>query len=208
MEKLLDVDTGGGEFLLSLKHPFENTSAMEGYEPNIDLCKNNLLPLGIDFRPGNICEQFPFEDSMFDIVINRHGDINISEFYRVLKPGGIFITQQVGAENDRELVEALLGKIPLPFPEQYLNIVSKKLRNNGFEILEESEHFGKITFYDVGALVWFAKIIEWEFKDFSVDSCLEQLMKLQDIIEKNGFAEGRTHRFMIVAEKKFQMNKN
>ena len=25
---------------------------------------------------------------------------------------------------------------------------------------------------------------------------------------KNGFAEGRTHRFMIVAEKKFQMNKN
>ena len=28
--KLLDYDTGGGEFLLTLTHPFENTSATEG----------------------------------------------------------------------------------------------------------------------------------------------------------------------------------
>ena len=29
--KLLDFDTGGGEFLLSLKHPYKNTAATEGY---------------------------------------------------------------------------------------------------------------------------------------------------------------------------------
>ena len=34
-DKLLDIDTGGGEFLLSLRHPFENTSATEGYLPNV-----------------------------------------------------------------------------------------------------------------------------------------------------------------------------
>ena len=27
--KILDIDTGGGEFLLSLNHPHENTAAME-----------------------------------------------------------------------------------------------------------------------------------------------------------------------------------
>ena len=27
--KLLDIDTGGGEFLLSLHHPYENTSAAD-----------------------------------------------------------------------------------------------------------------------------------------------------------------------------------
>ena len=27
--KLLDIDTGGGEFLLTLNHPFHNTSATE-----------------------------------------------------------------------------------------------------------------------------------------------------------------------------------
>ena len=29
--KLLDIDTGGGEFLRSLHHPYENTSAAEAY---------------------------------------------------------------------------------------------------------------------------------------------------------------------------------
>ena len=43
------LDTGGGEFLLSLHHPFQNTSATEGYPPNVQLCKETLLPLGIDF---------------------------------------------------------------------------------------------------------------------------------------------------------------
>ncbi len=38
-KKLLDIDTGGGEFLLSLGHPYENTAATENYSPNVQLCK-------------------------------------------------------------------------------------------------------------------------------------------------------------------------
>jgi len=49
--EMLDYDTGGGEFLLSLKHPFYRTAATEGYEPNVVLCRETLVPLGIDFRP-------------------------------------------------------------------------------------------------------------------------------------------------------------
>ena len=41
--KLLDIDTGGGEFLLSLRHPYVKTSATEAYPPNIQLCKETLL---------------------------------------------------------------------------------------------------------------------------------------------------------------------
>ncbi len=48
---LLDCDTGGGEFLLSLRHPAGRTAASEGYPPNARLCGERLLPLGIDFRP-------------------------------------------------------------------------------------------------------------------------------------------------------------
>ena len=107
--KLLDIDTGGGEFLLSLRHPYVKTSATEAYPPNIQLCRETLLPLGIDFRAGDGKDMLPFGDYEFDIVINRHGDFNAKEIHRVLKCGGIFITEQVGAENDRELVELLLG---------------------------------------------------------------------------------------------------
>ena len=200
--KLLDIDTGGGEFLLSLKHPHENTAATEAYPPNVRLCEETLLPLGIDFRPGSANRQLPFEKERFDMVVNRHGDFNAADIHRILKSGGLFITQQVGAENDRALVELLCGHTPLPFPDQHLSIASESFLQAGFEILDGQEFFPGIRFFDVGALVWFARIIEWEFPGFSVENNLEQLFKAQSILERDGCIEGRTHRFLLVARKK------
>ena len=51
--KLLDIDTGGGEFLLSLGHPCHNLAATENYPPNVELCQRKLLPLGIDFMQAD-----------------------------------------------------------------------------------------------------------------------------------------------------------
>ena len=199
--RILDIDTGGGEFLLSLNHPYENTAATEGYPPNVELCKHVLLSLGIDFRPGDGTKELPFENGSFDMVINRHGDFNATEIRRILKSGGLFITQQVGAENDRELVELLCGETELLFPEQYLDITSRKFRDAGFEILDAQECFRPIKFLDVGALVWFTRIIEWEFPDFSVETCVDRLLKAQQILEQNGCIEGKIHRFLLVAQK-------
>ena len=199
--QLLDIDTGGGEFLRSLHHPAAHTAAMENYPPNVDLCRQELLPLGIDFRPGDGKGPLPFENDRFDMVINRHGDFNPAEIYRVLKPGGLFITQQVGADNDRELVKLLCGEQPLPFPEQYLDITVEKFRRAGFEILEGEEAFRPIRFFDVGALVWFARIIQWEFPDFAVETHLAQLWEAQRMLETSGSIDGSVHRFLLVARK-------
>ena len=201
-QMLLDIDTGGGEFLLSLKHPCENTAATENYPPNVALCRETLLPLGIDFRPADGNGKLPFDDSCFHIVIDRHGDFNAKEIYRVLKPGGLFITQQVGAENDRELAALLCGETKMPFPEQYLSITSEKFEKAGFRIIRGEECFRSIRFFDVGALVWFARIIQWEFPDFSVDTHLENLLNAQSILEKQGSIDGSIHRFLLVAQKK------
>lgn len=200
-KKLLDIDTGGGEFLLSLGHPYENTAATENYPPNVQLCKETLLPLGIDFKQADGNGELPYSDSGFDVVIDRHGDFNPKEIYRVLKPGGVFVMQQVGAENDRELVELFCGNVPVPFPEQYAEKAGESLREAGFTILRQEECFRPIRFYDVGALTWFARVIPWEFPDFSVDSYLEKLVKAQCVLEEMGCLEGRTHRFLIVAQK-------
>jgi SAM-dependent methyltransferase len=199
--ELLDIDTGGGEFLLSLSHPYGKTSATEAYPPNIQLCRERLLPLGISFRPGDGQAALPFGDAAFDIVINRHGNFNPQEIHRVLKDGGVFITEQVGAENDRELVALLLGETPLPFPEQYLEKVRRRFRAAGFGVLDARECFRPIRFYDLGALVWFARIIEWEFPGFSVDKCRDRLLRAQGILEKEGCVEGRIHRFLLAVRK-------
>ena len=201
-KKLLDMDTGGGEFLLSLGHLHANTAATENYGPNIQLCRGVLLPLGVDFRPADAKGKLPFDDGSFDVVINRHGDFDPCEIYRVLKPDGVFVTQQVGAENDRELVELLCGDVPQPFGEQYVHKATKAFRDAGFSILRREECFRPIRFFDIGALVWFARIIQWEFPHFSVDTHLEKLLNAQRILEETGSVDGTTHRFLLVAQKK------
>ena len=199
--KLLDCDTGGGEFLLSLHHPYGNTAATEGYPPNVQLCRETLLPLGIDLRECSDASHVPFDNNSFDIIINRHGDFDPSEIRRMLKAGGYFVTQQVGSENDRELVDAVLPGTEKPFPHNNLKERREVFEEAGFDILMAKEAFCPIRFFDVGAFVWFARIIEWEFPGFSVEKCFDRLLQMQRIIEADGKIEGTTHRFLLVARK-------
>lgn len=144
--QILDLDTGGGEFLLSLHHPYHNTSATEAYPPNAALCRETLLPLGIQFREAE-------------------------------------------------------ANGPLPFPEQRLSITRRKAEEAGLKLLDGQEAFRPIRFWDVGALVWFARMIEWEFPGFSVDACFDRLLTAQTILERDGVIEGKIHRFLLIAEK-------
>ncbi len=200
--RLLDMDTGGGEFLLSLGHPYPLTSATEGYPPNVKVCRRSLSPLGIDVREADDDSALPFADGVFDVVINRHGSFDPMELYRILKPKGLFITQQVGEENDRALVELLLPGTPKPFSGLNLAEQSWRFEKAGFAVLRGEEAFGPIRFFDIGALVWFARVIVWEFPGFSVDRCLPQLIRAQEVLEREGCVEGTTHRYLLVAQKK------
>jgi len=158
--------------------------------------------LGIDFKAADGGDELPFEDDYFDLVTNRHGKYNIQELRRILKSGGMFLTQQVGAENDRDLVKLLLGDGELPFPKAYLSIARQEFIDNGFDVIEEAEAYRPIEFYDVGALVWFARIIDWEFPYFEVEKYQENLFKAQKIIEQDGVIKGKIHRYYFVARKK------
>ena len=84
---ILDFDTGGGEFLLSLGHPADRTAATERYPPNVQLCRETLLPLGIDFRECGDPSAIPWPDGVFDLILNRHGSFDAGELYRLLKRG-------------------------------------------------------------------------------------------------------------------------
>lgn len=200
-DRLLDIDTGGGEFLLSLGHPAALTSATEGYPPNVELCRKRFAELGIAFREMSDCSAMPFPDESFDIVTDRHGSFDPKELFRVLKPGGMFVTQQVGEDNDRELVEMLLPGNPRKYAGHDLANNVKAFEDAGFTIIEQGEAFPPIRFTDTGALVWFARVIEWEFVDFSVERCFDRLVKVEEEIQTKGFVGGKTHRFYLAARK-------
>lgn len=197
---LMDYDTGGGEFLLSLNHPYRKTSATEGYPPNVKLCREKLMPLGINFKECHDPSKIPFEDGAFDLIINRHGSFHAEEIHRLLRPNGLFITEQVGEDNDRDLVELVLHGTDKPFPHMNLLEQRKNFENAGFHIIKAEEAYRPIKFYDIGAFVWFAHVIEWEFPDFSVDKCFSQLLKMQEIVDRDGKIEGTIHRYLIVTK--------
>ena len=108
----------------------------------------------------------------------------------------------MGSENDRDLVEAVLPGVEKPFPHNNLKEQREAFEKAGFEILRAEEAFCPIRFFDVGAFLWFARIIEWEFPGFSVENCFDRLLRLQSVLETDGKIEGTTHRFLIAARKR------
>ena len=135
------------------------------------------------------------------MIINRHGAFNATEIHRLLRHDGLFITEQVGEDNDRDLVGMVLPGTKKPFPHLNLSEQRKHFEKAGFHIVKAEEAYRPITFYDVGAFVWFARVIEWEFPGFSVDRCFDKLLKMQEMMEKNGRIEGTIHRYLILAKK-------
>ena len=198
-DKLLDMGTGGGEFLLTLNHPFNKTSVTEMYEPNVLLCKEKLEPLGIEVKRVFLDDDLPFEDNTFDLIINRHESFDIGEVKRILKPNGIFITQQVGGRNNEILSKALIKDFSPMYPDHNLEVVLSKMKDKGFDILYAKEAFPFLRFLDIGAIVYFAKIIEWEFLGFTVDSSFSELKKLNENLKAKGYIESMEHRFVLVA---------
>jgi len=196
---LLDMGTGGGEFLMTLGHPYENTSVTEGYPPNLALCRERLAPLGVEVKESTAEMELPFREARFDRVINRHESYPVSEVLRVLKPGGKFITQQVGGRNCFDLRERL--GFMVPENDFDMEHEAAKFAAAGFRILRAEECFSKLRFFDTGAVVFHAKIIEWEFPGFSVEKNWNELMDIQKEIEECGCIECTEHRFLIAAQK-------
>ena len=199
---LLDMGTGGGEFLLSLNPIAGKTYATESYLPNIKLSKIRLGAFGIELRPVYDDRHLPFENNYFDLIINRHESFCLSEVHRILKPGGFFITQQVGEMNNREISKFLLGVYPNSV-DKGLNLdkILLNAKDTGLKILNQGEYFPKTYFYDIGALVFYAKIIRWEFPGFSVERCFDKLLELQSELKKNRYIETLEHRYFLIAKK-------
>lgn len=123
---LLDMGTGGGEFLSALPSRPAATFATEGYEPNVAIARRRLEPLGIHVERISEDDAIPYGDEQFELVINRHESYRPEEVKRVLKPGGLFLTQQVGGLNDRELNE-WLGAPEYEYAHWNLDYAAKEL---------------------------------------------------------------------------------
>jgi len=201
---LLDMDTGGGEMLARFAPLPARTYATEGYIPNVAVARERLEPLGVSVVALEEEEprRLPFEEHSFDLILNRHGYYWAPEIERLLVPGGIFLTQQVGNRNDIGIRE-LLGAPEAVAIEAWDDLAKARqaLQAAGLHIVKALEDIYPQRFYDVGALVYQLKAVPWQVPDFRVETYFERLKAIHAQIQRDGFVEVPEHRFFIIASK-------
>ncbi len=203
---LLDMGTGGGEFLSTFA-PFGGmTLATEAWPPNVSVAARRLRARGahvvqVEPAPDNDLwsgrgGRLPFRDQTFRLITNRHEAFSPTEVFRVLRPGGTFLTQQVGAEDDRELrerYEAGEGRRSADYAGQ--------LRAAGFHVIDDREELLPKTFRDVGAVAWYMKAISWEFPGYDVEGSRELLAEIHAHILEHGGLVVHDHRILVEARR-------
>jgi len=166
-DRVLDIGTGGGEQFLELA-----TSFGRG--------------IGIDFDPGmirvarenadaksasHVCfetmdtRHLRFPDASFDVVLNRHAPTVVAEIVRVLRPGGVFITQQVGRRNT-ENIHSVFGFDPTAeWPEDFHDVHARArtFSEVGCEVMTHGEYDVGYRFLDVESLVFWLKAVPMPF---------------------------------------------
>ncbi len=198
---MLDEETGGGEIFASLAPFPRHTWATENYPPNILVAKACLEPLGVQVISDYSLSSLPLPAGSLNLVINRHGGYCESELYRLLKPGGVFMTQQVGGKNNIRLNELIQDTPRFKYSYWTKNVITRLLSDAGFEILTAREEFINAAFTDIGAVVFCLRIISWQIEDFSIEKYRDKLLTIHQEILAHGPLQVREHRILVEARK-------
>jgi SAM-dependent methyltransferase len=202
---VLDVQTGGGEVLAEVlsraaRLP-SRSAATEQWPPNVEIAARNLASFGVWVVEAAEGGALPFVDEAFDLVVSRHPVVTIwDEVARVLAAGGSYLSQQVGAGSNGELIDFIMGPQP-PNDARSPGRALKSAEAAGLVVVDLCHEQLRATFNDVGAVVYFLRKVLWTVPDFSVEKYRQRLRALHESIEQEGPFETTVYRFLIEAKK-------
>ena len=105
-ELILDIGTAEGNKFLRLGKKIKLGIGIDK-EPSMIKLANNNIKKNSKFKFFVMdANNLEFSDNMFDIVTAKHSPVDFKEVFRVLKSGGIFITQQVHELDKENLKQA------------------------------------------------------------------------------------------------------
>jgi SAM-dependent methyltransferase len=199
----LDIQTGGGEVLAQIPHPPPVLAATESWPPNVEIARRNLAPLGASVAEAGDLADLPFPAESFDLVVSRHPtEVRWHEIARVLRPGGTYLSQQVGAGTNRELYEFMMGPQPTG-PERIPQaaFIEGAASAAGLVVVDLREQALRVVFNDVAAVVYFLRKVMWTVPGFTVDGYRDRLARLHDRIQAEGPFVAHSRRVLIEARK-------
>jgi SAM-dependent methyltransferase len=176
------------------------TVATEPWPPNLPAAAARLGSLGAHVIAADGLE-LPFRSEAFDLVVCRHPTVTPwPGIARVLRPGGTFLSQQIGGGNVAELAEALVGPPKSAFTRSPAR-ERAGAEGAGLEVVDVREAALRCVFDDIAAVVYFLRLVVWIVPDFSVDRYRPQLRALHDRMRDEGPFVATSHRFLIEARK-------
>jgi len=212
---MLDMGTGGGERLSRLAARAPQTVATEAWPPNVPVAAECLRPLGIPViqdegaqdntvqddtgEGGTGRGRLPFRDEAFWLVANRHEAFLAAEVARVLAPGGTFITQQVDCHAYDELYRLVGLDVPVQ-PDSWLPLARRQVRAAGLTVRGAVQGAQRHEFHDVGALVYYLRVVSWAIPGYRLDRCAGALRAAHEAPERWP-ASFRQRHFLLVATK-------
>jgi SAM-dependent methyltransferase len=185
---MLDMGTGGGEWLSSLRARAPVTVATESWSPNVGLAAAKLHALGVpvvqdEGATDNLRQsredpkgRLAFTADAFDLVTNRHESFVASEVSRVLRPEGTFVTRQ--AHSGSQQFHELLGVQPPQVEEFEIDPALEQLSAAGLIVDEADEGYATTIFADIGALAWYLRSVPWAVPGFSISAYRHALIRL------------------------------
>jgi SAM-dependent methyltransferase len=197
----LDIQTGGGEVLAGIPRPPAVLAATESWPPNIALARQRLAPLGGAVTEVGDGADLPFGDGSFDLVVSRHPTVVLwGEIARVLRPGGTYLSQQVGAGTNRELTDAMMGPqvVDQGRSSQWASAAAQAA---GLTVVNLQERALRVEFFDIAAVVYFLRKVLWTVPGFTVERYRPQLAAVHDQMQSGKPFVAHSQRFLIEARK-------
>jgi SAM-dependent methyltransferase len=167
------------------------------------VARDRLEPLGVHVISNYTISSIPLPDSSLDLVLNRHGGYAESELLRLLKPGGIFLSQQVGGQNCIHLNELLQDQVEFEYSYWTKDFITHRLIDAGFELITVKEEFPLAEFVDIGAVVFCLRTVSWQVADFNVGKYRDRLYAIHQDILAHGPLKVYEHRILVEARKPY-----
>jgi SAM-dependent methyltransferase len=135
-------------------------------------------------------------------VVSRHPvEAWWAEIARVLQPGGVYFSQQVGPDSGHEVSEYFLGPFPWGQSAREPELARQGAENAGLEVVDLRAEDLRMEFFDVGAMVYYLRKVIWMVPDFSVAKYHGRLRELHEEIQAEGSFVATVRRFLIEAHK-------
>jgi SAM-dependent methyltransferase len=207
LQRVLDIGTGGGERFLQLAEYFGSGIGIDADPEMVDVAQHNT-PDNVNCRVKFLAmdaAELEFPDESFDVVLNRHAPAYADEIARVLRPGGYFVTQQVGARNTANIC-ALFGCGPGgeygEEPDQTVTAWSDAFQARGFAVRCRGEYDVPYYFLDTESLLFWLKAIPIPH-DFDLDRHWPQVDHiLTEFHTPRGIATNE-HRELLIVQKPY-----